>query len=115
MTLTGTTDGSGDLTVNGESAINGLLYAAWWIFGSGTSGVDATLTIQGTPSGVADTVLTLTDANANAWYPVRRAETGTTGAALVTYSYPAVIGTPRLVIAQGGATKTYTLVLYYLK
>lgn len=115
VTLTGTTDGSGDVTVNGESQINGLLYAIEWVFGSGTAGVDFTLTMQTTPSGVAQTVFTATNANANATYYPREAEVGNTGTALGTYCYPKIVGVPRCVIAQGGATKTYTLVLYYFK
>ncbi len=120
MKLTGTTDGSGDLTVNGEAAIFGLLYAIEWVKGTFDNGVDATFTVQSTPSGVAYTILTLTDANANAIYYPRKGVHSDVGAAL-TYDgtraindLPLLIGKPRMVVAQGGNAKTGSAILYYL-
>ncbi len=113
--LTGTTDGSGDVTINAPNSIYGFLYAIEWVFGSGTSGVDATFTMQSTPSGVAKTLLTLTNANADAWYHPRDDEHGSTGTASGGKCYPLLVGIPRLVIAQGGSAKTYVAVLHYFR
>lgn len=120
MKLTGTTNAGGALTVNGEASINGLLYAIEWVVGTFAAGVDAVFTIQSTPSGVAYTVLTLTDANANAIYYPRKGVHSDTGAAL-TYDgtrpvndLPLIIGTPRMVVAQGGNTLTGSAILYYI-
>lgn len=115
LLLQGTTDASGDLTVNAVSQINGLLYAVEWVFGSGATGVDFVLSCQTLPSGVADTVLTITNADASAVYYPREAEVGSTGSALGTYCYPRLLGTPRLVVSSGGNAKPYSLILYYFK
>jgi len=112
--LTGTTNGSGALTVNSETQVNGLLYAIEWVFGSGTSGVDFVLSLQSTPTGVAETIYTATNADANATYYPRVAEVGVTGSALGTYALIKLLGKPRLVVSSGGDTKPYTLVLYFL-
>lgn len=112
--LTGTTDASGNLTVNADTQIAGLLFGIEWVVGTFAAGVDAVISMQSTPSGVAKTVLTLTNANANAFYNPREAEHDNTGAAITgAYCYPLVIGKPRLVVAQGGNTMTGTCILYY--
>lgn len=116
--LTGTTDESGDLTVNGDLPVMGVLYAVEWIDGSFDDGVDAVITVQNTPSGVAQTLLTLTDANDDKWYFPRVAVHSNAGADLTydgTYVIPTmsiVVGTPRMVVAQGGDTKTGGCVLW---
>lgn len=117
--LSGTTDGSGDLTVNGEAAIYGVLYAVEIVASALDATADWTLTMQGTPSGNAYTLLTLTDVNTNAVYYPRKGVHGDTGAAL-TYDgtrlvtdLPLLAGKPRIVIAQGGATKAASIILYY--
>lgn len=118
--LTGTTDGSGDLTVNAEAAIDGLLYAIEWVKGTFDNGVDAVFSIQSTPSGVALTILTLTDANANAVYYPRKGVHSDVGAAL-TYDgtnpltdLTRIVGKPRMVVAQGGNAKIDSAILHYI-
>lgn len=113
MRLEGTTDGSGDVTINGESSVFGWLYAVEWVVGTFATGVDAVLSIQSTPSGVAHTILTLTDANSNKWYYPREAEHDNTGTATGGKVFPLIVGKPRLVVAQGGSAKTGFAVLYY--
>lgn len=112
--LTGTTDASGNLTVDADMQIAGLLFGIEWVVGSFDTGVDAVVSMQTTPSGVAKTVLTLTNANANAFYNPREAEHDNTGAAITgAYCYPLVVGKPRLTVSSGGNTKTGTCILYY--
>lgn len=111
--LTGTTDGSGDATINGESQISGTLLAVQWIDGDLVDGVDAVLSMQDTPSGIVKTILTLTNANNDAWHNVRELEQGVDGANLTTTCKPLLIGKPRLVISSGGDTKTGGCILYY--
>lgn len=111
--LTGTTASDGTLTVNASVSINGALFAIEWIDGTFDDGVDAVISIQSTPSGVAKTLLTLTNANDDAWYNVRESEHDTTGTAGTGKCYPVVIGTPRLVVTSGGNAKTGGCILWY--
>lgn len=118
LRLMGTTNGSGAATINAERSVFGRLYAVEWIDGTFENGVDATLTAQATPSGVATTLLTLTNADDDKWYFPRALVHDESGTALTGTSggdrcLPLVAGTPRLVIADGGATKTGGCILYY--
>lgn len=119
--LIGTTETGGAKTLNADTQIAGLLVGVEWVKNDGVhdalaDGVDGTLTLQDTPSGVARTLLTLTNANANAFYNVREAEHDNTGTATTSGStcYPFVVGKPRLVIAQGGDAKYGGCILYYI-
>jgi hypothetical protein len=119
LQLTGTTDGSGDLTVNATKSITGWLYAVEWVLGTFAAGVDAVLSEQSRVSGVARTLLTLTDANANAIYYPRYIVHSEAGAALTGTSggdraMAYIVGIPRLVVAQGGSAKVGSMFLYYL-
>lgn len=118
MRLIGTTDASGDVTINGETGVFGRLYAVEWIDGDLTDGVDAVLSCQSTPSGVAQTILTLTNANADAWYFPRAVVHSEAGAALTGTSGGdremfLLTGKPRLVIASGGDTHTGGAIIYF--
>lgn len=116
LKLTATTTAGGTQTATAPGPIKGLLLGVEWVVGDFAAGVDATLTLQNTPSGVARTLLTLTNANANAFYNPREAEHDNVGAPTASGStcYPLLCGTPQLAIAQGGNTKTGSMVLYYL-
>lgn len=115
LTLTGTTNGSGDATINAELPTPGaLLWGIEWIFGSGTSGVDFVLSDQNGTGGVAKTLFTGTNVNANATYEPRKASVDNVGAAQANYVMYTVTGTLRCVIAQGGSAKTYSLIVYLL-
>lgn len=118
--LMDTTDASGDATVEAETAIYGQLFAVEWVDGDLSDGVDATLTVQRVSSGVARTLLTLTDANNDAFYYPRHVVHGETGTALTGTSggdrtMPLIDGILRLVIAQGGDTKTGGMIIHYFE
>ena len=117
--LIGTTDSSGDLTVNYTAQVLGWLDMVEWIDGDLADGNDAVISAQSVPgeSAAATTLLTLTNANADArYYPraLTHDETGTalTGTAGGDRVRPVIAGIPRLVIASGGDTKTGGCLLY---
>lgn len=120
MRLIGTTNASGAVTIDGENVVLGVLLAVEWIDGDLTDGVDAVLSCQSTISGVAQTILTLTDANNDAWYYPRSVVHSEAGAALTGTSggdrTPFILnGKPRLAITSGGDTHTGGCYLYYAK
>jgi hypothetical protein len=117
-TLSVTTDASGDGTTNDTQSINGDIIAIEWLLGTCDAGVDVTVSCQSTPGGVAQTLLTLTNADANARYYPRVVVHGNTGTALTGTAGgdtipQAAIGTLRAVVASGGNTKTGTVIVTY--
>lgn len=113
MKLTGTTDASGDLTVTATRALFGWLIAVQWIDGDLADGVDATLKAVNTPSGVDTTLLTLTDANDDAWYYPTVVEHDAAGAAQTTRTFQIIEGTLQLTVADGGDKKTGGCIVYF--
>lgn len=120
LRLIGATDASGDLTVNATEAIFGRLESIEWIDGDLDNGVNAVISLQSTPSGVAQTLLTLTNpaADNDAIFLPRVVVHDLSGAALTGTSggdreMPIVAGIPRLVITSGGDTKTGGCILRY--
>jgi adenosylcobinamide amidohydrolase len=116
--LFGTTDGSGNLTVDGERTVMGRLVKIEWAVGTFSAGVDAVISMQGTPSGVAQTLLTLTDANTNADYYPRTPVHNNVGTALTAAAggdtVPYIVsGRPRLVVSSGGATKLGGVIMHF--
>ena len=117
--LSVTTDASGDgSTTSAESPVSGRLVGVEYALGTFAAGVDVTISITRTPSGTDQTLLTLTNANASAWYYPQVAVHGNTGTALTATAggdtiKPLCIGLPKMVIAQGGDTKTGTVTLYF--
>lgn len=112
--LTGDTDASGDLTLTAKRAVFGLLWAVEWIDGDLADGVDAVLSVTKTSSEVDLTLLTLTDANDDAWYFPRETECNNTGTAQSNRVPPLIDGTLKLVVADGGNVKTGGCIVYYL-
>jgi hypothetical protein len=114
--LSATTNSSGDKTLKYSDQVAGLLIGIEWVVGTFDAGVDAVITLQDSPSGVARTLLTLTNANSNAFYNVREAEHDNTGTATTTGStcYPLIVGKPQVVVSSGGNAKTGKVILYYL-
>lgn len=115
--LYGTTNASGALTVTSEAAYNGRLAAIQWVKGTFADGVDPTFSVTGTDGGVDVTLLTLTNADANALYHVRHVVHGETGTALTGTSggdrvMPLVVGYLKMVVAQGGNTLTGGAIVY---
>lgn len=92
-----------------------LLYAVEWIDGDLEDGVDATLSMTDTLSGVDKTLLTLTDADNDAWYYPQALVHDNTGVATVYYAPQVVEGTLKLVVASGGNTKSGKMIVYLLK
>ena len=115
LRLTGTTSGGGAATITATRPVLGLLFGVEWIDGDLADGVDAVLSVVQTGSAVDQVLLTLTDANSDAWYYPRELEDDNAGAALSTYTYPVVNGVMQLVIASGGDTKTGGCIVYYIE
>lgn len=110
-----TTDSSGDYTDSvyitertGQEAV--LLYAVDWQDGTLADGVDATLAMAN--DGVSTTILTLTDANNDAWYFPRELEDDNAGSAVTTYCKRLVTGTLTLTVASGGNVASGKCVVY---
>ena len=112
--LIGATDASGDLTLISEKSIYGLLWEIEWIDDDLADGVDAVLSAINTPSGVDRTLLTLTNANDDAWYRPRELEQDNTGSDGSNRVPMTVAGTLQLVISSGGDTKTGGAIVHYL-
>jgi hypothetical protein len=115
--LYGTTDDSGDLTVTADVAVVGLLHAVEWIDGSFAVGVDAVLSLDRDDDAVDITLLTLTDANADKVYYTRYLTSDDAGADLstagdATYAKGFVSGKLKLVVSDGGDTKTGGCIVY---
>jgi hypothetical protein len=116
--LEATTDTNGDATVVSTRAVFGKLYAVEWVDGSFANGVDPTLTAIRTPTGVNQTLLTLSNANDDAWYYPRTQVHDLTGAVLTYDSTEAVSDPPlingvlQLVVANGGNTQTGSMIVY---
>jgi len=120
--LTGTTDGSGDATITSNEVCVGWLYAVEWIDGDLADGVDAVLSTVATrtPSGVSHTLLTLTNANNDAWYFPREIVQDNTGTNVTyegtneVYAAQAMLsGQLQRVSSSGGATATGGCIVYY--
>lgn len=94
---------------------HGLLYKVTWIDGDYADGVDAVLSVTDTPSGVDETVLTLTNANDDARYYPRHAEHDNTGTALLTTSIPLISGRLKLTVTSGGNSKTGGIIAYVIE
>ena len=118
MRLIGATSAGGAATIAGEAPVLGLLYAVEWVDGDLVDGVDAVLSVTLTESAVNQTLLTLTDANSDAWYYPRALVHDAAGAALTGTAggdrcLPVINGVLSLTIASGGATKTGGAIVYY--
>jgi len=118
--LYGTTDDGtgGDLSVTFDHKVVGILKAVHWIDGSFTDGVDAVISISGDGDEADTTLLTLTDANSDAWYYPKLLACTAVGVDLDTagdaqYEEMIVSGNLKLVVADGGATKTGGCIVYY--
>ena len=114
-----TTNGSGAATVNAVHAILGRLFCIEYRPGTIATGATVTVTCEGAASKPL-----LTKANAgtsDSWYyPRDLVHAITDGSALVGTSggdreLPLLNGTPRVVVASGGATLTGAVTLYYFE
>ena len=105
---------TGDGTVTMDSRETGFVAAVEWVVGTLGGTVDAVFSVVNAPSGVNRTLLTLTNASANAVYPVRRLESDNGGTTLATYTYDILDGSLRVVTTQtAGAATAGTAVVYW--
>ena len=119
--LIGTTN-SGGATITSTETVKGFLYKVKWVDGDLADAVTAVLSVVETPEGVDETLLTLSNPDANAdknYYPrdvVHKADgsalTGTAGGDRIK---PLVVGKLKLVIASGGSAKTGGAHVYILE
>lgn len=112
--LTGTTNGSGALTVNGVGTVNGLLYAVDVNLSACDATADLTLSTQGADGSL--TLLTLTDSQLNSTLYPRGSTCSATGSVGTDQTvYLPLIGIPRAVVAQGGDSKAIQVTLYFIE
>ena len=109
-----TTDGSGDVTSTSTTAVNGEVV---WIDVTDidfAATADITISNVTRPGGTDFTILTLTDQTTDIHVPVLIQAVGTTGSGLAASNYvrPFVSGYLKVVVAQGGAAKTGTVVVH---
>lgn len=110
--LKGTTDAGGDATVNG-TAVSGYVAGIQVNLSALDATADTTITIQSTED-EATSVLTLTNSQADAYYVPSPGAVNTSGSAITdANNLFAVAGIPRVVVAQGGATKAFSVILYF--
>ena len=119
--LIGTTN-SGGATITSTETVKGFLYKVKWVDGDLADAVTAVLSVVETPEGVDETLLTLSNPDANAdknYYPrdvvhslAGAALTGTAGG---DREMLLVVGKLKLVIASGGTTKTGGCHVYILE
>jgi hypothetical protein len=108
-----TTDADGDATATSEASYNSKLYAVGWIVGDYAEGVDAVLSVVNTDTGVEQTLLTLTDADANkVYYPRELVHTNAGVAIDGEIDLPVCVGKLKLVVDDGGNAKTGGVVVY---
>ena len=112
-----TTIADGSATVLSESAYVGRLFAVAWVDGDLVDGIDAVLSVTQTDGGVDYTLLTLTNADNDSMYYPRVIVHSEAGAALTGTSggdraMPIVNGRLKLVITDGGASKTGGAIVY---
>lgn len=111
-----TTNASGAGTVTAARGVDvdtaKVLTAVEWVDGTFADGVDAVLSVTNTLSGVDKTLLTLTNANTDAWYYPVSAVHNESGSALASYVRQIVNGDLRLVVSSGGSATAGGAYLY---
>lgn len=118
-----TTDASGAYTstddattVKGQLRADGpyLLHAVEWVDGTLADGVDAVLSQTSTPSGVDTTLLTLTNADNDAWYYPWKLVVANDGSTAATdfFTEQIVSGELKLAVTSGGDTLSGKCIVY---
>lgn len=112
--LLGITNGSGALTVDGTAAdrFSGYIEKVEAIYVDGDTGADITVTVQGPMS---QPVLTATNIGTASvvYYPRTLANKVGDGTAFTDVAEKILVtGIPRLVVAQGGASRTFRVLVY---
>lgn len=112
--LAGTTNGGGDATVTASEAITGRLLGVQYNASALDATADTTLTVQTTPGTDAVTITVLTNYNTDDYLVPSPGAIDQAGAAIAGAAPLFLLdGFPRVVIAQGGATKAFDLVFYW--
>lgn len=116
--LYGTTAADGSLTVQSNVNVLGSLVAVEWIDGDLADGVDAVLSCVRNDNAADVTLLTLTNANNDAWYYPLASAHDNAGAGITydgtneIYVNQVVNGQLKLVISSGGDTKSGGCIVY---
>jgi hypothetical protein len=96
-----------------DNDIVGLVYAVQLIDGDLVDGVDVTITAE--EGDLSIPILTKADFNTDQMvYPRVLEALNTDGTALTTHTIPLCVGQPKVVIAQGGESKSGSVVLYII-
>ncbi len=112
--LYGTTDSTGALMITATLPVEGLIHAVEWIDGDLADGVDATLSIDRDDDASDVTLLTLTDANTDkVYYPLVLASSSAGADLTAIYQRMFVNGRLKLVVANGGDSKSGGCIVYF--
>jgi len=119
MRLYGTCSALGALTVTGERAISGMLYAVKYLDTSFAATADIVISST-SADGLNTNLLTITDGTASAMYYPRHVVHSEAGAALTGTSggdraLPLIEGIPQMVVADGGDGGVGGVILYWLE
>lgn len=110
-----TTDSGGAASETKATDVNGFIYAIDLKLGTLASGAaDVTVSVTNTPDGVDRTLLTLTNVAANARYFPRELEDDNAGADATNRLMNLAVGRLKVVVAQGGDTKSGAVTVYVL-
>lgn len=113
--LAGTTDGSGDLTVNDTKAVKGWVEAIDLECSAADATADHTVSVQSTDSGNAYNILVQANSQTDKrYYPRTLEHLDTDGTDLSSHTRPFVAGKLRYVVAQGGDSKACSIVVTIL-
>ena len=111
-----TVDGSGDFEESKNTDIFGFLYAIVWVDGDLVDGVDFTLSVVGINGEPDRTVMAVLAANDDkTYYPRTLEHLDTDGTDLASHSYPIIDGKLKMVVADGGASKSGKAIIYTLQ
>ena len=109
-----TTNGSGTATEDYDSSVKGWLVAL--DYEPGTFDTGATITISDVTPTATHTIYVKASAGTSnvRKYPRTLEQLDTDGSDLATYTFPLLVGVPRLTVASGGDTKTGAVRLHIL-
>ncbi len=111
LPVTTDTAGAGTALADITSPVFGVVYAVQLVDGTFDDGVDVTVTIE--QGDLSIPVLVKADWNTDQMvYPRVLQSLNTDGTALTTHTMPLAVGQPKVVIAQGGESKSGAVVLY---
>lgn len=106
------TNSGGACTAYSPTAIAGLVIGYYLDIGAGGTALAATTDVTVSEEDTASTILTLTNVAASARVRPRVATHDDTGTVTGALDAPAVVGRLKVVVAQGGDTRSGTLYVY---